>query len=282
LQPKLATVGIIITDLIEKKKNEEVILKYQKELETKNIELVQSNTELASFTYIASHDLQEPLRKIQTFSNRILDKEYENFPLIIKDYFQRIIAASARMQSLIAALRNYSRTNTSEIIYAPTDLNMIVEEVKNNLRELIEDNKASIETLPLPTLNIVPEQFSQLFSNFIINAIKYRKPGINPVIKISACTVPVSEIQLNTEFLSDGYWQIGITDNGIGFEQQYGDKIFELFQRLHSKAEFEGTGIGLAICKKIVQNHHGFIEARGEPGIGSTFYIYLPLNNSTK
>ena len=129
------------------------------------------------------------------------------------------------------------------------------------------------------TETVVLHQFNQLFSNLIINAIKYRKPDINPLIKISADIVDVSSIPLHAEFQGNKYWHIRVTDNGIGFEQQYAEKIFELFQRLHSKFEFEGTGIGLAICKRIVQNHHGFIKATGEPGIGSTFNIYLPLNS---
>ena len=147
LQPRLATVGIIITDFSEKKKNEELILKYQADLEAKNLELSQSNTELASFAYVASHDLQEPLRKIQTFSNRILETEYENFSQNAKNYFQRITNASRRMQNLINALLNYSRANTSEIISVPTDLNNIIEEVKNNLSELMEEDNIIIETV---------------------------------------------------------------------------------------------------------------------------------------
>jgi len=278
LQPKLATIGVVITDLMEKKKNEEIILKYQKDLEAKNLELSQSNTELTSFTHVASHDLQEPLRKIQTFSNRILDKEYENFPAKIRDYFQRIISASERMQNLITSLLNYSRANTSDIVYVPTDLNVVVEDVKNSLRELIEENDAVIETSSLPVLDIIPIQLNQLFSNLIINAIKYRKPDQPPLIRTSAKTVCGNEIRMQTSSRSDNYCEIKISDNGIGFQEQYADKIFELFQRLHGRAEYEGTGIGLAICKKIVQNHHGFIKATGEPGVGSTFNIYLPLS----
>ena len=278
LQPKLATVGIIINDLTEKKKNEELILKYQEDLEAKNLELSQSNTELASFTYVASHDLQEPLRKIQTFSNRILEKEYENFSSGTKDYFQRITSASKRMQNLITALLNYSRANTSEITLVPTDLNSIIEEVRNNLGEMIEEDGVTIETSQLPVLNIIPVQFNQLFSNIILNAIKYKRDGVNPVIKISAEIISVSEMQIQMVFTHDTYWKITVSDNGIGFEQQFADKIFELFQRLHGKNDYEGTGIGLAICKKIVQNHHGFIEAKGKPGIGSTFNIYLPAD----
>ena len=131
----------------------------------------------------------------------------------------------------------------------------------------------------LPVLNIIPIQFNQLFSNIILNAIKYRKPDESVIIKISAEIIPSNEIQKQASFTSDKYWKIEISDNGIGFEQEFANKIFELFQRLHGKSEYEGTGIGLAICKKIVQNHHGFIEAIGKPGIGSTFNIYLPAEN---
>ena len=282
LQPQLATVGIILTDFTEKKKNEEVILKYQKDLETKNRELIQSNTELASFTYIASHDLQEPLRKIQTFSNRILDKENENFSSGTKDYFERITAASSRMQNLITALLNYSRTTSSDINYIPADLNEIVNEVKNNLREHLEETDAVFEVALLPVLNVIPHQINQLFTNILINALKYRKPGIRPLIKINAGIVSLPETEVNSSVSGDNYWKISISDNGIGFEQKYEDKIFELFQRLHTNAEFEGTGVGLAICKKIVQTHNGFIKAIGEPGTGSTFNVYLPIKNPGK
>ncbi|HEY2725607.1 MAG TPA: histidine kinase dimerization/phospho-acceptor domain-containing protein, partial [Parafilimonas sp.] len=219
LQPKLPTVGVIITDLTEKKKNEELILKYQEDLEAKNLELFQSNTELASFTYIASHDLQEPLRKIQTFSSRILEREFENLSLNAKDYFQRIIAASKRMQNLISALLDYSRTNTSEIVFVQTDLNSIIKDVKNNLNELIEEDNVIIKTSALPTLKVIPLQFNQLFSNIIMNAIKYRKQNTDVAINISAEMISANEMQTQTSLTTDKYWRIKISDNGIGFEQ---------------------------------------------------------------
>jgi PAS domain S-box-containing protein len=278
LQPKLATVGVVITDLSRQKKNEEMILQYQKDLESKNLELLQINAELASFAYVASHDLQEPLRKIKTFTARILDKENGSFSEEIRNYFNRIVGAAKRMQDLIEALLNYSRTNTSELSYVPTNLNLLVDEVKNNLRELMEEKGAVVESSMLPTLHVIPFQFQQLFLNIIGNAIKYMRAEHPPVIKISAQIVPVSEIEKDPAFQKRDYWKIQISDNGIGFDQKYADKIFELFQRLHGKSEYEGTGIGLAICKKIVQNHGGFIKAMGEPGVGSTFNIYLPVN----
>lgn len=279
LQPKLATIGIIITDYTEKKTHEEVILKYQRDLELKNIELEQSNVELNSFTYMASHDLQEPLRKIQTFCNRLLEKEYASFDTSTRDYFERINAASKRMQNLITSLLNYSLTSTSQITYTSTDLTQILNEVTHNLRELIEDNEVLVEVGPLPTLQVIPHQFNQLFCNLISNAVKYRKPGSTAVIKIKAVLIPQAELPTEQSFQQTDYWKISVQDNGIGFEQQYADRIFELFQRLHPRTEYEGTGIGLAICKKIVQNHQGIIKATGEKNIGSRIDIFIPEKN---
>jgi PAS domain S-box-containing protein len=277
LQPKLNTVGMIITDLSEKKKNEETILKYQHDLELKNLELLRSNTELDSFTYIASHDLQEPLRKIKTFTNRIIDTTDKELSENTNEYFKRILSASDRMQNLISALLDYSRTNTTKIVLEKTPLKNIINQVTSDLQELLEENKAVIETGELPSLNIVPLHFNQLFSNLIINAIRYKKPFVNPQINIMAEVVDASNIQETTPLMYNQYHKISVTDNGIGFEQKYAGKIFELFQRLHGRAEYEGTGIGLAICKKIVQNHDGFMQAFGEPDVGATFVIYLPV-----
>ena len=170
------------------------------------------------------------------------------------------------MKDLITALLNYSRTNTSGITFTPTDLNTVLEDVRNTLKELIDDTRTVIEISPLPTLNIIPHQFNQLFLNIVSNAIKYRKPGIDPLIHISAEIIPVKEIPIETTFMNDTCWKIDFTDNGLGFEQQYSDRIFELFQRLYGKSEYEGAGIGLSICKKIVQNHQGLIMAFGQIG----------------
>jgi PAS domain S-box-containing protein len=278
LQPKLATVGIIITDLTHRKKQEETILKYQSDLEAKNQLLTQSNNELASFNYIASHDLQEPLRKIQTFADLILNNGQEQLPDRTKDYFTKIAQAARRMQALLQALLNYSRANNYESLFSPTDLNMVVEEVKKDLAELLEDNNAVIEMSALPTLNIIPNQFNQLFINIITNAVKYKRKSIAPLIKISADIAAGAGITNSQADLKKNYWVITIADNGMGFEQEYAEKIFELFQRLHTKSEFEGTGVGLAICKKIIQNHQGFITAFGRPGAGAVFSIYLPVH----
>lgn len=279
LQPQLPSIGIIITDLTAKKQHEEVVLKYQKDLEIKNQELLQSNTDLASFAYVASHDLQEPLRKIQIFSKRILEKEHDALSSNGKEYFQRLMTATHRMQDLISDLLNYSRISTSEIIYTSTDLNSLLDEVKNDLNELIEETKTVIQADNLPVADIIPIQFSQVLSNLITNSIKFRKSDVHPVITINAKIIPASEIKTQVVLITDKYWRIQVSDNGIGFEQTYTDRIFELFQRLHGRSEYEGTGIGLAICKKIMQSHEGFIEAIGEPGVGATFNLYLPIRN---
>ena len=277
LQPKLDAVGMINTDLSEKKKNEAVILKYQHDLELKNLQLLQTNSELDSFTYIASHDLQEPLRKIKTFTSRIIDKSNDGLSENNNEYFKRILTASERMQALISALLDYSRTNTSKIELEKTPLKNIINQVKNDLQELLEENKAIIETGELPVLDIVPLHFNQLFSNLIINAIKYRKPQVRPKVVITSEIVNATEIPGTRSSAHNKYYKLSFADNGIGFEQKYAGKIFELFQRLHSRFEYEGTGIGLAICKKIVQNHNGIIQAYGEPDVGATFIIYLPV-----
>jgi light-regulated signal transduction histidine kinase (bacteriophytochrome) len=213
------------------------------------------------------------LRKIKIFANRINDSE--DFSETGKDFFKRILSAIDRMQNLIDALLSYSRITSAEMLTVPTDLNVIVAEVKENLKEEIDDTHVTLTFDKLPTLNVVPLQFHQLFINLVGNAIKYRRPDVDPVISITARVIRGADENLPT----GSYHKISTSDNGIGFEQKYADRIFELFQRLHTRTEFEGTGIGLAICKKIVQNHNGFIKASSEPGKGSTFNIYLPVQN---
>ena len=281
LQPTLPTIGLIITDLTEKKGME--LERHQNEivLAAKNLELQNQNAELASFSYIASHDLQEPLRKIQAFISRILEKESDMLSNSGRDYFNRITESAARMQKLIEALLNYSRINTTEIVLENTDLNMVLNDVKWDLREEIENKKVIIRSEELPTLNIFPLQFHQLFSNIISNAIKYARNDLQPQIKITKKIVGAEELEENG-VPGTAYWKISITDNGIGFEPEHEKKIFELFQRLHGKEDYEGTGIGLAICKKIMQNHQGYINAEGRPGKGATFNIFIPTNDQAE
>jgi PAS domain S-box-containing protein len=264
----------VTRDLTEKKKAEDRLFQYANSIEIKNKQLESSNAELASFVYISSHDLREPLRKIKIFTNRIF--ESETFSDAGRDYFRRILVATDRMQNLIDALLSYSRVTSTQIATEVTDLNLLVADVIESLKEEIEEKHATIESEKLPTLKVVPLQFQQLFINLISNALKYSKPDVAPVIKISCALVKMHNAPMNI----GNYYKIAISDNGIGFEQRYSERIFELFQRLHTRTEFEGTGIGLSICKKIVQNHNGVINATSEPGKGSTFYIYLPTQKN--
>jgi light-regulated signal transduction histidine kinase (bacteriophytochrome) len=196
---------------------------------------------------------------------------------VTRDYFQRILKASTRMQNLISSLLNYSRMNARGMDFEMTDLNNVLDEASNNMRELLEESHAVIEHEPLPVIPCVPMQINQLFTNLILNSIKYKAADTVPLIRISARPALRDEINSPDAVRDEtNYWKIIFSDNGIGFEQQYADRIFELFQRLHSRFEYEGTGIGLAICKKIVQNHKGFIYADGKPGLGASFIIYLP------
>lgn len=242
---------------------------YNLELQVKALQ--KQNHELESFAYVASHDLQEPLRKIHIFSERILESEGAHFSPVAADHFRRILSAAERMKKLIDALLNYSRTNTDEKVFVTQDLNKLLEEVKQDLHEGIEEKKATILSEGLPILKVIPHQFVQLLENLISNSIKYSKADISPVVRVVAEKIEVKEGEEEKE-----YWQISVSDNGIGFEEKYKEKIFELFQRLHGKHEYEGTGIGLAICKKIVQNHNGYIYAESSPENGCTIKIHLP------
>jgi two-component system, chemotaxis family, CheB/CheR fusion protein len=252
-----------------------------KELEEKNNQFEKINKELESFSYVASHDLQEPLRKIQTFANRILDKEAENLSDKGKDYFKRMQSAAGRMQQLIQDLLSFSRINMAERNFESTDLNIIIEEVKTELKESMDEKHATIDATELCPANIIPFQFRQLMHNLLGNALKFSKAGIPPHIiiksKIEKGNALTSEIKTLPGFSSEkDYCHITVTDNGIGFDPQYKDQVFEVFQRLHGREEYSGTGIGLAIVKKIVENHSGMITVTSEPDKGAQFDIYIP------
>ncbi len=266
LQPKLATVGMIITDQTTTKQHEAIVSRYQRDLETKNTALAQSNLELDSFSYIASHDLQEPLRKIQTFCRRILETASQEFSETTKDYFDRVVNASKRMQHMISSLLEYSRMNSLQVDRTLIDLNEVFNEATSELLDEEESHCITIAAELLPSIVGIPNQIKQLFTNLLSNAIRYKKKDTPLEIKV------LSEKE-------NSFWKITVVDNGIGFDPQYAEKIFELFQRLHTRFEYEGTGIGLAICKKIVQNHMGYIKAIGLPGQGASFAIYLPANS---
>lgn len=245
-------------------------------LQDRNKELGKMNKELESFTYVSSHDLQEPLRKIQTFATRILEKEYAVLSDKGKDYFNRMQSAAARMQQLIEDLLTFSKINLDERKFETTDLNKIVQEVKSELKEAIEEKHAIIETTSLCEANIIPFQFRQLVHNLISNALKFSKPETpSHIIMSSRNEIGSKENEMNL-LPGKQYCHITFTDNGIGFEPHFNQQIFEVFQKLHSQEEYSGTGIGLAIVKKIVENHNGVITATSELGKGATFDIYIP------
>lgn len=244
-------------------------------IEERNFELEQINTELESFNHVASHDLQEPLRKIQIFISRLSDEDMASLSESGKDYISKIKIASNRMRVLIDDLLLFSRANKIDKAFEKTDLNELLENAKQELALSIHEKNAVINSKKLPTTNVIPYQIQQLFINLINNSLKYSKPELNPIITIKCEKVLVSSVSLNVN--SDKkYYKISFTDNGIGFEQEFSESIFALFKRLHSKDDVQGTGIGLAICKKIVENHQGAITAEGRLNIGSTFNIYLP------
>jgi two-component system CheB/CheR fusion protein len=237
----------------------------------KNIELQKMNKELEAFTYVSSHDLQEPLRKIQTFAGRILEKENQNLSDYGKDMFRRMREAAERMRTLIEDLLAFSRLSTAERKFEKTDLNIIIEEVKKELKEAIAAKHAVIEAGELCEVKINRSQFRQLMLNLISNALKFSKAGVPPHIIIKSELLP-SYPPLGGR----GACHITVSDNGIGFDKEYSEIIFEVFQKLHGKVEYAGTGIGLAIVKKIVENHNGIITATSELGKGARFDIYIP------
>lgn len=264
-------------DLTEKKKAEDKLKLNAVELEQKNVELEQMNKDLQSFTYISSHDLQEPLRKIQTFASQIIDRESDNLSDAGKDKFKRMQNAAQRMQALINDLLTYSRTNIQERVFEKADLALIVNDVKEDLREELELKNATVELKESCEANIIPFQFRQLMYNLVSNSLKFSKSDVLPVITIGCKIAKGKDLPNETLSKELDYCHISIADNGIGFDQEYNAKIFEVFQRLHGRESYTGTGIGLAIVKKIVENHNGIITANGEANKGATFNIYIPV-----
>jgi len=257
---------------------EKSVRRRTRELEQKNKELKNANKDLTTFTYVSSHDLQEPLRKLQNFTDYILKKEEKNLSKEGKGYFNKMKETAKRMQSLIEDLLTYSRAKNTDLAFEKTDLNVIVASVKNDFEESILQKKATITTLGLGKINVIPYQFNQLIQNLMGNSLKFSRKKVALNVKITSKMVMGSDIE-NEELTSKTkYCHITYTDNGIGFDPQYQKRIFEVFQRLHSYEEFKGTGIGLAICKRIVENHNGVITATGKLNKGARFDIYIPAN----
>ncbi len=248
------------------------------ELQVANIELQDSNSNLEQFAYVASHDLQEPLRKIQSFGSRLETMYSDTLDTTGTFMLNRMQDASRRMSLMIDDLLTYSRLNNKEASVGLVDLNKVFKEVILALEIRIQDHDAIIDIEEMPIIFGNDGQLVQLFQNLVSNAIKYRVPDRPPIVKISAKPVGAEELASIPQLLSTRrYTKIMIEDNGIGFEEKYTERIFQMFQRLHGKAEYDGSGIGLALCKKVVQNHNGYITAQSEMGEGSVFITYLPL-----
>jgi light-regulated signal transduction histidine kinase (bacteriophytochrome) len=271
---KLEAQKLLIETALKAAENTESLL--EEKVNTRTIELQKMNNELENFAYVASHDLQEPIRKIHTYSDRILIKENENLSDIGKEYFRRLQFAATRMQTLIKDLLDYSRTNNSDLKTQNTNLNDLLNEVVNEIKEVIKEKHAVIESGKLPELKVVPYQFRQIIQNLLSNSLKFSRPGVPPHIKIHSEILTGSDFKNEDLVPAKRYCHLCFTDNGIGFDPQYKHRIFDMFKRLNGRSEYEGTGIGLAIVNKIVENHKGVIKANSELGKGATFDIYIP------
>jgi len=249
-----------------------------RELVEINRDLELSNTELQQYAYIASHDLQEPLRKILTFSRMIAERYLDDRPEALT-YMNRVINASERMRKLIDDLLNYSKITASPV-FKETDLNKVLSGTLSDLELTIKEKGAQLVVEDLPHAEVIAGQIRQVFQNLLSNAIKFSKKGEKALIHIKGDIVAEKNIDSPVD-PSGAYCRISIKDNGIGFQEKYLDKIFTLFQRLHGKEEYEGTGIGLAIVKKIIDKHNGIISAHSQEGIGTTFIIVLPIKQAS-
>jgi len=259
----------VSTDITQRKLDEEKLRQFAAQLE-------RSNAELASFASVASHDLQEPLRKIQAFGNRLKAKCSAQLSEQGLDYLARMENAASRMQTLIQDLLQLSRITSRAQPFKPCDLGQIVHEVLGDLEVRVEQAGGTIELDPLPTIDADPLQMRQLFQNLITNALKFQKPGVAAEVRISAEELVATDYSIPGAKPGDPLCQISFTDNGIGFDVKFAEQIFAVFQRLHTKQEYDGTGIGLAVCRKITDRHGGTIVAQSVEGQGATFIVTLP------
>jgi PAS domain S-box-containing protein len=273
--PVVAGVVVNSRDISERKEAEERLKTYAAKLES-------SNRELQDFAYVASHDLQEPLRKIQAFGDRLKIKCSALLDEQNRDYLDRMQHAARRMQTLITDLLAFSRVTTKAQPFARVDLDKVTREVVTDLEVAIERTKGRVEVDELPTIEADPLQMRQLIQNLVGNALKFHQPNQPPLVKISSQILNGEHRHNNGAAHRGLCCQLTVEDNGIGFDEKYLDRIFIIFQRLHGRNEFEGTGVGLAICRKIVDRHGGEITATSKPGQGARFVVTLPVNQQQK
>lgn len=289
-KPSELLILLALEDITERKAEQKKLENFNEQLEAlvkaRTLELEQSNVQLQQFAYIASHDLQEPLRKIITFSSILQNKQTEELSQTSKNLLKKIEGSSLRMSQLIQDVLNYSHVVNRENLFVQTDLNDVLKNVLNDFELMIEQKNAIIKVEKLPLISAVPLQMNQLFYNLISNALKFSKADIQPVIHVSSRNLSPAQLKKHQSLIqhrpvaggkSPLYKEIIFKDNGIGFEQKYEKQIFIIFQRLHGKSEYTGTGIGLALSKKIVENHHGEIFVKAKTNGGTSFHIILPV-----
>lgn len=264
-----------VQDVTEKQLMIEKLRKNEDELQQKNMELALSNQNLQEFAYVASHDMKEPLRKISTFGQMLLQFADEGLNEKGKFFAQKMIEGSFRMQQMVDDLLSFAVISNNKA-FERVSLNQIVDKVLTDLELKIRDKNATIEVGDLPDAKVVSAQFEQLFLNLISNSLKFSKEDVPPLITIHSSYPNKDEIKALGLLPRTKYLKITVTDNGIGFEPEYANKIFGMFQRLHGKVDYEGSGIGLSVCKKIVENHGGIIKATGHLNVGATFEIIIP------
>lgn len=268
--------SILVTDLSFQKRTQKQLEENNNSLAEMNQQLELTNHDLQQFASVASHDLQEPLRKVEIFSSRLKEKAKDLLTDDHKIYLDKIIDASRRMKLLIVDVLNYSRLSANNNVFELVDLNIMMKELLSDFELMILDKKASFHISPLPVVEGNKGQLRQVFQNIISNALKFSVPQQAPVIEIRSTTLAEKSFD-SVEKKNGAYSLISIKDNGIGFDEKYLENIFTLFERLHTKDDYEGTGIGMAIAKKIIDKHNGLVSARSTPGKGAEFLFLLPV-----
>lgn len=262
---------LITRNVTQERLSEEARRRAEQQVREYLVQLERSNRELERFASVASHDLQEPLRKIQAFCDRLRERFAENIPETGRDYLARVIDAAKRMQDLINDLLMFSRISTKEKTYARVNLNKIAKTVLSDLEVRLEETGGTVNLGDLPTIEADPIHMRQLFQNLIGNALKFARPEVPPVVNVTGEVVQAEDGE------GQPMVRLKIADNGIGIEPRHYERIFGIFERLHGRGKYEGTGVGLAVCRKIVEHHHGTIEVSSVVGEGSTFTILLPM-----
>lgn len=272
------SLSIIITDLTSQKETQKQLEENNRQLELLNKTLEASNHDLQQFASVASHDLQEPLRKIQLFANLLKNRAENKLDTDEIRSLDKVIGSASRMKTLIIDVLNYSKLSANDGSFCPTDLNVLVRDLLEDFEMMIEEKDAAVTCDPLPVLEVNPGQIRQVFQNLVSNALKFSKKDTRPLITITARRLAQKSF-VSAEQNDGPYCLLSVKDNGIGFDEKYIPNVFALFERLHPKEQYEGTGIGLAIAKKIVEKHQGLIQVKTAVGKGSEFRILLPLKH---